>query len=221
MESRSFNLFEQQTLVRMIAEDDINSTFFILNNSERPDRDNRPTRDPGMVIFNVMEAGQSRAIRVPVSWVPIDAATQASKKAIVSSAEFQRALSAGAIMVFSHDDGRKIIQSDQDSKDEYARVMAIAQGVNGPVESGYGGINGGDRSQPADPWANVSQQVRLNVDDVLEGAMSLGQFKSFMRRAERSISALDRQYISEKLPALNNPVHGHEMPLNGEPAIQS
>lgn len=221
MESKSFNLYNQQELVRGIAANEDNPTFFILNNSERPDRNNKATREPGMVIFNVVgENRESRAIRIPVSWVPVDAATQASKAAITQSAEFQRALSSGAIMVLSHDDGRRIIQSDQESEDEYARVMAIAQGVNGPMDSGYGGVNGGDRQAPEDPWANVSQEVRLNVDDVREGAMSMPQFKSFMRRSERSISALDRKYISEMLPELNNPVANQQVPLGGEVAIQ-
>lgn len=218
MESASFNLFEQQTLVRKIVDDEANPSFFILNNA-----DSHPNRGPGMVVFNVMENGQSRAIRVPISWVPIDAATQASKKAIVSSAEFQRALSAGAIMVFSHDEGRKIIGADEDSKAEYSRVMAIAQGVNGPAESDYSGING-ESNAPEDPWINVSPMVKNAVDDVIHGNMTVAQFKSAMRRSARSVSALDRKYIDEKLPNHNNPLQQTAvptMPVNGEVVTQS
>ncbi len=222
MESRSFNLFEQQDLVRKIAEDDNNPSFFILNNSERPDHSGKPTRDPGMVIFNVIENGQSRAIRIPVSWVPVDAATQATKKAIVGSAEFNRALSAGAIMILTQDEGKRIITADSESQDEYSRVMAIAQGVNGPTDSGFGGVNGSDRGPVEDPWANVSQEVRLNVEDVIEGVMTAAQFKSFMRRADRSISALDRSYIAEKIPTLNNPVSAQPTTaLGGDVSIQT
>jgi hypothetical protein len=201
MEAKSFSLFEQQELIRKMVDNDENPTFFILNNSDRPDRNGKPTKGQGMILFSVMTGGQSRVVRVPVSWVPIDATQQAPKKAIVESAEFQRALSSGAIIVMSHDQGRKVIVGDNDSKAEYERIMAIAQGVNGAGD--YQGVNG-DQNEPAeDMWANVTPEVKLNVEEMQNGTMQETEFRSFLRRSARSISALDRKYISDKLPEFN------------------
>lgn len=201
MESKSFNLLEQQELIRGLADDDKNPTFFILNNSDRPDRNGKPTRDQGMILFTVVSNGQSRVVRVPVSWVPVDASQQAPKKDIINSAEFQRALSSGAIIVMSHDQGRRLIVADTDSQQEYERVMAVAQGVNGAGD--YQGVNGEQAAPSEDVWANVSQEVKLHVEEFQTGAMGEAEFRSFMRRSARSISPLDRRYIAEKLPELN------------------
>jgi hypothetical protein len=202
MESKSFNLYEQQTKVREILKDDSSDSFFILNVSDRPDRNQKATRELAMVLFAVTVDGESRIIRVPPSWVPIDAGMQAPKKVIAASGEFQRALTAGAIVVLDDETGRRIISADTESRDEYAKVMAIAQNVNGSGQ-GYQSYNQSESEAADDPWANVSASVKVNVQEVEANNMSEVEFRSFLRREARSISALDKKYISDKLPTLN------------------
>jgi hypothetical protein len=214
MEAKSFNLITQQDTIAAIVADEKSTSFFILNNSDKPDRNNQSTREQGPILLTVTHEGKSMLVRIPVSWVPVDVALQAPKKAIASSAEFQRALASGSIIVLSHDEGRNIINADQDSRDEYARVMAIAQGVNGAGE-GYQAASG-QREEADDPWANVSPSVKVNVEEVTNSTMSMNEFRSFMRREARSISALDKKYIAEKLPDLNPdgaPTVGKAMPI--------
>lgn len=199
MEVRSFNLIEQQGLVRNILADETTESFFLLNNSDRPDRNHKATRELGTVSFTIIKDGQSRIIRVPPSWVPIDASMQAPKKDIAASAEFQRAFTSGAVMVLDHDTGIRIIKADMDSQREYERVMSLAQNING-VGDGFQAYDANDKKDVDDPWANVNQNVKVNVSEVVANAMNESEFRSFMRREARSISTLDKKYISEHLP---------------------
>jgi hypothetical protein len=202
MESKSFNLFEQQSKLREILADTKTDTFYILNISDRPDRNNKATRELHPVHLTVSVDGESRIIRIPPSWVPIDAGMQAPKKVIAASGEFQRALTAGAILVLDDETGRKIISADQDSINEYSRIMAVAQNVNG-AGAGWQSYNNSETEAAEDPWANVTPSVKVNVQEFEENNISESEFRSFMRREERSISALDRRYITEKLPNIN------------------
>ena len=198
MEVKSFDLIQQQGVVQKIINDKENSSFFVLNNTDRPTQ-GRSTKQAGTLLISVKVEGDARIVRIPVSWVPIDVSAQAPKEYIGKSAEFLRALSLGTIMVLTHAEAHKIINADSDSKLEYARIMAIAQGVNGADEAA--GSNNKDGAEAVfDPWANVSQEVRLNVEELNNETMSENEFRSFVRRSERSISPLDRKYIVAQAP---------------------
>lgn len=205
MEAKSFNLLEQQDVVRKIADDPENRSFFILNTTDKPNKSGKATRDPGTLLFTVMAPGGAKVVRVPVSWVPVDASQQATKQQIVDSAEFQRALSSGSIMIMTDRQGRSIIEADAASGEEYSKVMAKALQVNGSEDS-FGYTDNTDRTEDGelDPWANVSAEVKINVEEMQEGAMDEAQFASFLRRSARSISDLDHKYIAEKLPSLSS-----------------
>jgi len=124
MESRSFNIIDQQKLLSDILSDDEDKSLFVLNNTDRPDRNGKPTRSAGVLLMSALVNGESRAIRIPVSWVPVDLSVQAPRKAITESAEFNRALASQAIMIMTREQALKLIRGDQASMDEYDRAMA-------------------------------------------------------------------------------------------------
>lgn len=201
MESRSFNIIDQQKLLSDILSDDEDKSLFVLNNTDRPDRNGKPTRSAGVLLMSALVNGESRAIRIPVSWVPVDLSVQAPRKAITESAEFNRALASQAIMIMTREQALKLIRGDQASMDEYDRAMAISQGINGAADVAYHGVNGTDVNEEEDPWENVDVGLRALVEDLTAGGNTTKvDIMSYMRRNERSMSPLDRKYMEEKMP---------------------
>lgn len=201
MESRSFNIIDQQKLLSDILSDDEDKSLFVLNNTDRPDRNGKPTRSAGVLLMSALVNGESRAIRIPVSWVPVDLSVQAPRKAITESAEFNRALASQAIMIMTREQALKLIRGDQASMEEYDRAMAISQGINGAADVAYHGVNGTDVNEEEDPWENVDVGLRALVEDLTAGGNTTKvDIMSYMRRNERSMSPLDRKYMEEKMP---------------------
>lgn len=194
------NLIDQQRKVESILKDE-SSSFFVLNYSDLPNKSGVSTQEAAPIVMTVMVDGQARLIRIPYSWVPVDLGLQAPKRAIRDSVEFQRCLTSRAIVVLTQEEAEKIITADEVNSQEYGRVMAVAQRVNGADQYNYG--SNSRMEEPEDPWKMVSNEAKLQVEQFEENIITESDFRNYLLRSKRSLSALDRQYIADKLPDFN------------------
>lgn len=156
------------------------SSVWVLNNSN-PKGNVNMTMNDGQ--------GQMIVVTMPVTWIPIDLTTQATKSAILTSPTFRRMLAQGMIKLLSEEQALLTMESAEAQK-EGARIYnraqeltmddkTIPQEAKAAVAEGDGSISG---------FAlNLANAKDLDEDQVL----------TTLRNNESGMSQADFRYIAE------------------------
>lgn len=101
------------------AEQANTSSVWVLNTSgERG-------KSKGIINITIIEGnGRSNVVRIPVTHIPIDLTTQATKSAILMSPDFRRLVQASIIKLISEDDALKMLDAPG-AKEEQRRLLDI------------------------------------------------------------------------------------------------
>ena len=95
--------------------------------------------------------GAQMVCSLPVTWIPVDLTTQATKSAILSSPNFRRMLQAGVIKLISDELAELTMRSPKAQAEAtrvYSRVQGIGQelmpaaAATAAAEAGGGGVSG-------------------------------------------------------------------------------
>ena len=133
--------------------------------------------------------GQQIVVAVPVTWIPIDLTTQATKNAVLTSPVFRRMVATGMLKLVP-DDQAMMTMDGADAQKEAARIYSRAQEilvdeVSMPQEAKLAVVEGdGSISGFAMNLANTRD---LEEDQVL----------TTLRNNESSLSQADLRYIAE------------------------
>jgi hypothetical protein len=101
-------------------------SIWVLNNST----------PPGSVNLSVNDgAGETVTVTVPVTWIPVDVTTQATKRAIISSPQFRRLVTSRMLAIVDPSE-LESIQQDPDFKKESAKLYSMdnVEVINIPQE---------------------------------------------------------------------------------------
>lgn len=133
--------------------------------------------------------GQQIVVQVPVTWIPTDLTTQATKNAIISSPTFRRMLSMGFVKLVSEEQALMTMEN-ADAQKEASRIYNRAQELMTD-----------DAMMPKE-----AQQAVVESDGSVSGfALNLAGAKDMdedqvlttLRNNESSMSAADFRYITE------------------------
>ena len=79
----------------------------------------------GIVNLTIVEGnGRASVLRVPVTFIPIDLTTQATKNAVLSNPDFRRLIAAKVISIISDEEAQAMLSSDK-AKEENRRLLNI------------------------------------------------------------------------------------------------
>lgn len=82
-------------------------------------------RPQGVVNITITEGnGRAQVVKMPVTRIPVDLTTQATKSALLMSPDFRRLVSAQIIMLISEEDAIKMLDND-DARAEQRRLLDI------------------------------------------------------------------------------------------------
>ena len=112
---------KQKTLSIGEMEATKSSSIWVLNSSN-------PKGNITITVPNGM--GNQVTVIVPVTWIPVDMTTQATKQSLLASPVFRRMLALGMIAVISEDDAQKLLQDDA-AQTEMQRIYAMPREMSG------------------------------------------------------------------------------------------
>jgi hypothetical protein len=139
--------------------------LYVLNNSA-----NARHKSPGVVIVNVPLSGNdTRIIRVPNTWVPVNIGLQLPKNKILESADFLQALNDRTLLGVLVKDAEAIFDEDPEAKEEWHRVAQNLMG-GGSIEEQMGMVSG-ESEDAIDPDLNSAMVEAVNRDDIDEGEL--------------------------------------------------
>lgn len=155
------------------------SSVWVLNNSN-------PKGNVNMTMSDGM--GNNIVVTVPVTWIPLDLTTQASKTGIVSSPTFRRMLSMGLLTLISETSATEIM-ADPKAQKEAQRVYSHAREASldayAPVEA---------KVATAESDGSVSGfAMQLSVASDLDE----DQVMTMLRGNESTLTRADFKYIAE------------------------
>jgi len=79
----------------------------------------------GIINLTIVEAnGRATVVRIPVTFVPIDLTSQATKSAITMSPDFRRLVAARLITIISEEDAAVMLNTDK-AKAEQQRLLSV------------------------------------------------------------------------------------------------
>lgn len=133
--------------------------------------------------------GQQLVVQVPVTWIPIDITTQATKSAILSSPAFRRMIGAGMLRLVSEDDAM-IVMEQADAQTEAQRLYNRASDLN--VDAQY--IPQEAQKAQAEGNGTVSgfaMNITMSTD------LDEDQVMTTLRNNESSLSSDDFNYIAQ------------------------
>ena len=180
MQAQAQAVARQKPLTVADLEASRSSSVWVLNNSN-PKGNINMTMSDGQ--------GQQIVVAVPVTWIPIDLTTQATKNAVLTSPVFRRMVATGMLKLVP-DDQAMMTMDGADAQKEAARIYSRAQEilvdeVSMPQEAKLAVVEGdGSISGFAMNLANTRD---LEEDQVL----------TTLRNNESSLSQADLRYIAE------------------------
>lgn len=148
--------------------------------------------------------GSQIVVTVPVTWIPIDLTTQATKSAVLSSPTFRRMLASGYLRLMREEEAMEIMATT-DAQKELMRIYNRAQdltvdSVNMPQEAKKAQVEGsGEISGFA---MNIVMATDLEEDQVMttlrnnESTLTNEDFKYI---AQNSTYARVKAYAAEKV----------------------
>lgn len=101
------------------------SSIWVLNKSN-------PKGNITITVPNGM--GNVVTVMVPVTWIPVDMTTQATKQSLLASPVFRRMMTLGMIAIISEEDAQKLLSED-DARVEMQRIYAMPQELSGNPET--------------------------------------------------------------------------------------
>lgn len=91
----------------------------------------------GIINISVTEGnGRQTIVRVPVTDIPIDLTTQATKRALVESPDFRRLAAAGAYVKLIREEDAATLLSTERAKEEYRRLLSLERSSDDGVQAG-------------------------------------------------------------------------------------
>ncbi len=172
------------TLTLSELERDSGMSVFVVNKS-----------DPkGNINFSVSDGmGGIMVVRVPVTWVPIDLTTQATKEAIIKSPHFRKLVSTGMLGIVSEAHALDIL-SKSDAQKEARRVSDISVDAN---LSAPASVPAEALQVQEEALGNISgfvMNLANNTDISEEDAMTQ------LRGQESTMTQADFQYLAQVSP---------------------
>ncbi len=158
------------------------SSVWVLNNTE-PKGNVNITMNDGQ--------GASLVVTVPVTWIPIDLTTQATKTALINSPHFRRMLSINALLLVG-DDQAEITMAAANAQKEAGRVYSRVLDLAGAID-----VN----TMPA-AAAKASTESSGNISGMaMQLAMATDldedQVMTTLQGNASSMSDQDMQYLAE------------------------
>lgn len=107
--------------VAQAEKDKSSSSLWVLNNSGNQGS----LKQKGVINISIPEGnGQVNTIRVPITFIPIDLTTQATKNAVLSNPQFRRLVQGGLLRILSADHAEELLQSP-DAQEEQRRIFSL------------------------------------------------------------------------------------------------
>lgn len=177
-----------------VAESSKEHSLWVLNNSS----------PKGNINMTMNDSGGKMVLSVPVTWIPIDLTTQASRTGVLASPMFRRMVSMGMLKIVSDKSANAFMSSDTARK-EAARVYGLARELttadfNVPTEAkiaateGASGISGFAMQLAVS--AGMDEEQVLNTLRGNESTMTLADFKYLAERCEHPRV---KQYCADKV----------------------
>jgi hypothetical protein len=133
--------------------------------------------------------GQTIVVSVPVTWIPIDLTTQATRKAILGSPTFRRMIAMGMLKLV-HEEQAMATMEQPDAQKEAQKIYSRAQELTTEVEAmpseAQRAVAEGDGSVSGFAL-NLAAAPGMDEDQVL----------TTMRNNESSMSQADFKYIAD------------------------
>lgn len=97
------------------------SSVWVLNTS------GRAGASKGIINVTITEGnGRASVVRIPVTKIPVDLTTQATKTALMMSPDFRRIVAAGIVMVITEESALKLLDNDE-AREEQRRLLNVEQ----------------------------------------------------------------------------------------------
>lgn len=188
---------EQDAFLKRLREDKEDTSLYVLNTSDLPDRNNRPTVTRGEVLMMVTasDTDATVVIRVPATYVPINLANQgvANKWDILKSADFARALATRRIEVIDSNAALSIIDQDEANRAEYDRAMQRACRIT--TDEDLTGEYIDDTTVQ-----EINPALELLVNQHNRGQINLPTLKAGVRRMQGTLTDFDMRYLKKEVP---------------------
>jgi len=149
----------------------------------------KPGVQAGIVSITVREGnGGSVSVNVPVTKIPMDLSTVATKSALVQNPNFRKAVASRLITIISEEEAQAMIKGNPDYDREYARVN---------------NLNPDSAAIYASAPAEVQSMLDANAGDVSPFALNLAALTESedevllnMRNNSEALSPSDLKYIA-------------------------
>lgn len=123
------------------------------------------TSSTGRGVINVSVndgVGNKIPIRIPITWVPIDLTTQATKSALLTSPDFRKLASKGVLKLISDEEAIKIVSTPEGAKE--TMVVHTVEKYQGDLDNISADVSGEVTSDAINPTA-VSVTSRDDLDE--------------------------------------------------------
>lgn len=171
---------------------------YVLNTTKGGDR--------GEVFFTVPNSNGTKEdqVRIPNTYIPVCLTDQVTRKQLLDSSSFRRAVSLGAISLISADDAEAELESSQNAN-EVARVREVmASATITDVQEGLGESSEATPALPAPVMTFVELMETYGNDDAaLDNLRNLGvlqpnEYKAIWEKAKSISFVKTAKYAQEK-----------------------
>lgn len=139
----------------------------------------------GIIHINVREAnGSSNVVTIPVTWIPVDMTTQATKAALVASPDFRRLVSMNMLALIDPESAMEFM-TDKEAQEEAEKV--------------YNRQNSDVSNIETSKQASVVESTQLNSMsiNVCEGDFEEDTALSMVRSNASDLNRIDFEYIAK------------------------
>ncbi len=137
--------------------------------------------------------GGSVIMVIPVTWIPVDLTTQATKESLMKSPVFRRLVSGGNIGLIDEEQAQRIMESE-DAKKEAVRVYSAVQATEELMNSAT--------SSPE--VAKLTQEESGNISgfamNIVGVDLDEDQIMTMIRGQEGILTSADYKYIATNSP---------------------
>lgn len=149
----------------------------------------RPGVQAGIISIAVREGnGGTVSVNIPVTKIPVDLSTFATKQALIQSPNFRKAVASKLITIISEEDAQQRIKGNPDYDKEYARIHHLNDDAMNIYESAP---------------AEVQSLIEASAGDVTPFALNIASLTDNeeevmlnMRNNSESLTSQDLKYIA-------------------------
>lgn len=110
----------QQTITISDLERDKNLSVWVINNAN----------PPGAINISINDGtGQLIPLLIPMTWIPVDLTTQATKSSIITNPQFRRLVASNMLLLLSEEVAQSKLKT-KEAQDENARIYKTSVGQN-------------------------------------------------------------------------------------------